>query len=253
MIYYGYDAYLRADWIGPTGILGLFLVSLLINRLLMSPVVKATVDLERNEGDFRFGHASIRSHAESLAFCGHQASLFEQKQQDLRLDQLCQAQFHVYKAQFLLEMATNGNSYLSSIASFLIIAVPIFSGAYDDYSQPQLAKMISETSFVCMYFAYQLSNLASMSIQVSQILGVTFRIHEMFQEMLFRSLQSENMDSTSSGQTKLLIKNLSVQTPDESQCCLVNNLSLNLQENSNVLITGPSSSGKTSLMRVIAR
>ena len=53
VIYYGYDAYRRADWIGPTGILALFLVSLIINRLLMSAVVKATVQLEKYEGYFR--------------------------------------------------------------------------------------------------------------------------------------------------------------------------------------------------------
>ena len=41
-------------------------------------------------------------------------------------------------------------------------------------------------------------------------------------------------------------------TPDGSQTCLVDNLSFNLQKNVNLLINGPSSSGKTSLMRVMA-
>jgi ABC-type uncharacterized transport system fused permease/ATPase subunit len=43
-----------------------------------------------------------------------------------------------------------------------------------------------------------------------------------------------------------------VFTPDGSQTCLVDNLSFNLQKNVNLLINGPSSSGKTSLMRVMA-
>ena len=60
VIYYGYDAYSRADWVGPTGILGMFILSGLINRLLMSPVVRATVLLEKMEGYFRFAHAHIR-------------------------------------------------------------------------------------------------------------------------------------------------------------------------------------------------
>ena len=41
-------------------------------------------------------------------------------------------------------------------------------------------------------------------------------------------------------------------TPDGSQTCLVDNLRFNLQKNVNLLINGPSSSGKTSLMRVMA-
>ena len=60
VIYYGYDAYQRSNWVGPTGILGMFIVSALINRLLMGPVVRATVHLEKMEGCFRFAHAHIR-------------------------------------------------------------------------------------------------------------------------------------------------------------------------------------------------
>ena len=44
VIYYAYDAYTRADWIGPTGILVLFVISVIINRLLMPAVVNATGD-----------------------------------------------------------------------------------------------------------------------------------------------------------------------------------------------------------------
>ena len=62
----------------------------------------------------------------------------------------------------------------------------IFSGAYDDLDQPALAKMISETSFVCMYLSYQLSRLVEMSVQISKLLGVTFRISEMISEMQLR-------------------------------------------------------------------
>ena len=92
----------------------------------------------------------------------------------------------MFKAQFFLEIATNGNGYISSIASFLIIAMAIFSGTYDDLTQPELAKMISETSFVCGYLAYQLSRLVEMSVQISKLLGVTFRISEMISEMQIR-------------------------------------------------------------------
>ena len=54
VLYYGYDAYRRADWIGPTGILGLFLISIVINKILMGVVIRATVQLEKHEGNFRY-------------------------------------------------------------------------------------------------------------------------------------------------------------------------------------------------------
>ena len=44
---------------------------------------------------------------------------------------------------------------------------------------------------------------------------------------------------------------MSVFTPDGTKNCLVDDLNLELQDDTNMLINGPSSSGKTSLMRVI--
>ena len=81
VIYYAYDAYTRADWIGPTGIFVMFIVSIIINRLLMPAVVKATVEHEKYEGYFRYAHANIRTNSESLAFCGTDAAIFEKDQQ----------------------------------------------------------------------------------------------------------------------------------------------------------------------------
>ena len=68
--YYSYQAYSRASWLGPTSMFVLFLVSAAVNKLLMSPVVNATVEQERREGDFRFKHVGVRVDSESLAFQG---------------------------------------------------------------------------------------------------------------------------------------------------------------------------------------
>ena len=137
-----------------------------------------TVQHEKYEGDFRYAHANIRSNSESLAFCGTEAAFFEKNQQHSKLKEVCRAQHTVFKAQFFLEIATNSNSYISSIASFLIIAMPIFSGNYDNLTQPELSKMISETSFVCMYLSYKLSRLVEMSVQISSLLGSVKRVVE---------------------------------------------------------------------------
>ena len=172
----------------------LFIVSVIVNRLLMPRVVQATVKHEEYEGYFRYAHANIRTNSESLAFCGPEAAIFEKNQQHTKLKEVCEAQSNVFKAQLSLEFATNCNSYLSSIASFLIIAMAIFSGTYDDLTQPELAKMISETSFVCGYLAYQLSRLVEMSVQISKLLGVTFRISEMISEMQIRGEDTQGTD-----------------------------------------------------------
>ena len=49
----------RAGWIGPTGMFLLFLVSTVVNKMLMKPVINTTVNLEKREGDFRFKHIMV--------------------------------------------------------------------------------------------------------------------------------------------------------------------------------------------------
>ena len=68
--------------------------------------------------------------SESLAFCGKAAASFEENQQKSKLNQVCSAQNNVFKTQLYQDLAINTNTYLGSIANFLIIAVPIFSGTY---------------------------------------------------------------------------------------------------------------------------
>jgi len=45
-----------------------FLVGSMLNVLLLTPVTRASTQMEKKEGDFRFRHAEARSEAESLAF-----------------------------------------------------------------------------------------------------------------------------------------------------------------------------------------
>ena len=68
--YYTYDAYKRAGWIGPTSMYIYFVISTVINKMLMAPSVRLTVEMEQKEGDFRFKHMELRSHVESFALSG---------------------------------------------------------------------------------------------------------------------------------------------------------------------------------------
>ena len=65
-----------AGWIGPTLMTGIFIIGSLLNKVLMTPVVRLTF---RKEEDFRFKHVFVRTHAESLAFCGTRAEHLEHR------------------------------------------------------------------------------------------------------------------------------------------------------------------------------
>ncbi|TRY73148.1 hypothetical protein TCAL_00965 [Tigriopus californicus] len=272
--YYTYSAYTRAGPAGPTGMFLFFLVSTLINKVLMSPVVRLTVEQERREGDFRFKHVTVRTHAESLAF--HKSARVESVKSDEKLWKLCQTQQSLFNRQLALDLATNTFSYMGSIASFLVIAIPIFSGVYDDLSPSDLARAVSENAFVCMYLVFQFTKLVQMASTVSRLAGVTHRIGEMTEVLIhmnrtFHSqgrkssdnsedeehdhlvevLPDQNPESLVKSSHSLVLEHVNLVTP-KSRTVLVQNLSLNLDLGSNLLIVGQSSAGKSSLLRVIA-
>eukprot|EP00095_Tigriopus_kingsejongensis_P004960 maker-scaffold96_size378025-snap-gene-0.23 protein:Tk04960 transcript:maker-scaffold96_size378025-snap-gene-0.23-mRNA-1 annotation:"abc subfamily abcd" len=265
--YYTYSAYIRAGPAGPSGMFVFFLVSTLLNKVLMSPVVRLTVEQERREGDFRFQHVSIRTHAESLAF--HQSARVESVKADERLLRLCATQQSLFHRQLALDLATQTFSYFGSIASFLVIAIPIFSGLYDGYSPGELAQVVSENAFVCMYLVFQFTQLVQMAATVSRLAGVTHRIGELIEALAQmpgdggagkaipnRSALSDEMRVGPPGDQKstpnvIHIQSVSVMAP-KSELVLIQDLNLTLDLNTSLLIMGRSSAGKSSLLRVIA-
>ena len=130
----------------------------------------------------------------------------------------------------------------------------------DDLTPSELAKVISENAFVCMYLSFQLSQLVEMFGPISKLLGVSYRVNEMIYELDKRSGNNhqdsiDNQLTVLPESTSLKITKLSVFKPDESDAlssCLVENLNIELGTKHNLLINGKSSSGKTSLMRVLA-
>ncbi len=69
---------------------------------------------------------------------------------DSALSALVRAQRRVYLLSVPLDLAMSLFAYVGAIASFLVIAVPIFSGYYDDLSEAELADLVSENAFVCI-------------------------------------------------------------------------------------------------------
>ena len=254
--YYSYSAFSRSGWIGPVGMFALFVVSTIINKLLMSPIVNLTVEQERREGDFRFKHVAVRTNAESLAF--HDTARAEAMKANEKLVKLCQVQQRLFTKQLFLDLATNLFDYLGSIASFLVISVAIFSGAYDDKDPSELAQIISENAFVCMYLIYQFSKLVDMSGTVSSLAGATHRIVELAEALA--KMPNENSDSSkepyedhlrkADNKTVVSLSNADIYAPKRSTP-LIENLTLEIRLGQNILITGRSSAGKSSILRCI--
>ena len=281
--YYTYDAYRRAGWHGPTAMFVYFVISTAINKVLMAPAVRLTVMMEQREGDFRFKHMELRSHAESLALSGSTDT--ELDNVNRKLQEVCSVQQRLYNWNLPIDVSVNLFNYLGAVLSYIVIAVPIFSGVYDSLDPGELAQMISETGFVCMYLVYQLTQLVNITSTVAGLAGSTHRVAELIErlvdikdketsedddgELTDVNVSEESEESKSGLLEREEIQDLLNPSPTkiENEILfelekvsfrppgwdrdLLTGLSVTVRARSNLLIIGSSGCGKSSLVRVV--
>ncbi|XP_045757186.1 lysosomal cobalamin transporter ABCD4 isoform X9 [Mirounga angustirostris] len=142
LIYYTYQCFQSTGWLGPASIFGYFILGTLVNKMLMGPIVAKLVQQEKLEGDFRFKHMQIRVNAEPAAF--FRAGHVEHVRTDRRLQRLLQTQRELMSKELWLYLGVNTFDYLGSILSYVVIAIPIFSGVYGDLSPTELSTLVSK-------------------------------------------------------------------------------------------------------------
>ena len=59
---------------------------------------------------------------------------------ELPLEKLCNTQERMTGRQFILDCSTNMFDYIGGILSYMVIAIPIFAGVYDNLDEPALSQ-----------------------------------------------------------------------------------------------------------------
>lgn len=88
----------------------------------------------------------VRVYSESIAF--QKASLVEHGKIENALKKLVETQQSLYLRQYFLSFAVNFFDYIGSIFSYLMLAVPIFSGQYNHLSPADLGYLISQVLII---------------------------------------------------------------------------------------------------------
>ncbi|XP_040984451.1 lysosomal cobalamin transporter ABCD4 isoform X8 [Aquila chrysaetos chrysaetos] len=251
-------------WLGPVSIFGYFIIGTIVNKVLMSPIVSKLVQQEKLEGDFRFKHMQIRVNAEPAAF--YRAGRVEHMRTDRRLQSLLQTQRELIGKELWLYIGINTFDYLGSILSYVIIAIPIFSGVYGDLSPTELSALVSKNAFVSIYLISCFSQLIDLSSTVTDVAGYTHRIGELQETLLSLGRKKNNsyseakaswdLDCSHSGEdpvprdTAFLLERMTLSVPSSGKL-LIKDLSLRISQGNSVMIVGNTGTGKTSLLRVL--
>ena len=146
---------------------------------------------------------------------------------------------------------------MGGIIAYLVLGIPIFTNIYDDLKPAELAQFISNYSFKCQYLIYLFTRLYNTLDDISNIAGNSYRIGELFDKMNSNSNQPKKNKAEQPTNDILLnpsvcfiVENLNIEVPDKSKT-LIRNLSFTFARGRNVLVTGRSGCGKTSLLRCL--
>ena len=88
-------------------------------------------------------------------------TIIDEKSLQLTLKSILDSKQKIVTKQLYLGLAVNTSDYIGAILSYMILAIPIFGGMYDDI--PHLGSIISQNSFVTMYLVSSFSTLVSSS------------------------------------------------------------------------------------------
>ncbi|XP_067681739.1 lysosomal cobalamin transporter ABCD4-like isoform X2 [Haliotis asinina] len=263
--YYVKQAADGTGYLGPVSVGLFFILATVINKFLMSPVVRFVFQQDKKEGDFRFKHMQIRVNAESAAF--YRSGVIEEKKTNQKLHCLIKVQHKLIRRQYALNFSIKAADYLGSILSYIAIAVPIFAESYDSLSAAERSALISKNAFVTIYLISCFTKLIDLSSQVTNMAGNAHRVGELFEvlgrlkdaqsedysfldETTPRDFQDDSENTASQTNTALRLQDVTYGPPKSAQI-LCRNLNFQLESGINILVTGDSGCGKSSLFRVI--
>ncbi|KAI8324632.1 hypothetical protein GQ54DRAFT_284341 [Martensiomyces pterosporus] len=250
--YYTVKCWSMSGFFGPLSVYLYFIFGALITRWVMPPIIRNVYLQEQEEGNFRFHEVRIREFAESIAFYGGEEK--EKAVANESLDAVVRVQRRLLWKQFWLSLVTQMFSYLGASVSYVIIAIPIFVGVYDDKTGPDLSSIISMNAFVSMYLIYRFTVVIEQAKKLTDIAGFAARIVQLWEEL--DGLEALGADSDEGEQrpgdgseTGISAQDLAVCTPSGTP--LVRGLTVDIEPGNSLIITGANGVGKTSVLRTL--
>ena len=216
------------------------------------PLVRLNFEQLKREANFRFSLVRIRENAEAIAFYRGEA------QEASQVNNRFMAAFENFKRLIVWELnlnaLTNAYEFIPFVLPAIVVAPAVFSG---DLEVGKVSE--AQGAFVRVFFSLNVvvarfSELTSFGAGIDRLHSFAEALNHVDSKV---EAAAEPLDSpehpTIAIETSdsLALEEFTLQTPNY-QRTLVENLSIDIPDQTGLLIVGPSGCGKSSLLRAIA-
>ncbi|KAI3640848.1 hypothetical protein MIR68_001726 [Amoeboaphelidium protococcarum] len=231
-----------------------FIVSVLVTRLVSRPLVYLTQQKEQAEGDFRLKHVSVQNSL--LEICLWFGQSFEIDRLNTLLSNILQAYRKFYFKDSVVTVITQFVSWYGSIICYIIVAISIFRGVYDDRSEVEISKIVALTVFYCIQLISALSNLVVAIDKVYEFLGYLLRVFDlviscdsMNQSNGEAAMNDDYVDNTVNSNILIECSEVSYSLPSGTTATLPD---FKLLPGECIVLQGVNGSGKSTLVKCLS-
>jgi len=205
-------------------------------------------DQLKKEANFRFGLVRVRENSESIAF--YQG----EERESNKLKQIFDTVFQNFNLLILwqeLYLGTFSNAYqfLPDIIPVLAVAPSVLSGDFEVGKVREAEIAFGRVFFSLNLIISRFDSLTAFVAGIDRLDSFAEYLNSKNTVSANGDLKKPTIDTTKSD--RLSLKHLTLQTPNYQQT-LIKDLSVDIPDDSGLLIMGPSGCGKSSLLRAIA-
>ncbi|CAM9967263.1 unnamed protein product, partial [Ectocarpus fasciculatus] len=168
-------------WVAPVACYVYFILASAVNWAVVKTVVPAVYRKDKAEGTFRYDHAWLRTHAESVVFCG--VGAVEGRERDRlgeSFDVVVAAWWEVIRRHVPLYLFTQFFDYLGSIVNYAAVGGAIlYLSKAEGMGEAEIAALVARGSFSCLYLIDAFSKALRASEAVSRVGGSARRVAEL--------------------------------------------------------------------------